>query len=130
MIKDALAGEPILLDNGCDVPLPWVYIDDVTAALQAAIEAPRENIRETDLLAYNVTGPGYPTFREIAEIVQEFVPGAVIEDTYVADKYAMNARKMCLAAITRDLQWTPQVTIHDGVQKLFAALSPAELCTK
>jgi UDP-glucose 4-epimerase len=40
MIKDALAGEPILLDNGCDVPLPWIYIDDVTAALQAALKPP------------------------------------------------------------------------------------------
>ena len=117
--KAALAGQPIVLDAGCDVPLPWVYVDDVCFALQRALSVPRDRIREVDTLAYNVTGPGFPTFREIAELVKEHVATATIRPTSDADKYAMNARKMSLAAIERDLGWTPQVDIRQGVKLLF-----------
>jgi UDP-glucose 4-epimerase len=123
MLKSALAGEPIPLDQGCDVPLPWVYIDDLCAALRAALEAPKANLREVDTLAYNVTGPGYPTFREIATVIQQLVPQATIRETGEPDKYAMNARKMSLSASKRDLGWEPRVRIEEGVKLLFKALA-------
>jgi nucleoside-diphosphate-sugar epimerase len=123
MLKSALAGEPISLDQGCDTPLPWVYIDDSCAALQAALEAPKANLREVDTLAYNVTGPDYPTFREIAKVIQQLVPRATIRETGESDKYAMNARKMSLSASKRDLGWEPLVRIEEGVKLLFQALS-------
>ncbi|MBA4107911.1 MAG: NAD(P)-dependent oxidoreductase [Pirellula sp.] len=119
MFRAALAGEPIQLDAGYDVPLPWVYVDDVCSAIQTALTVPRVSIRETETLAYNVTGPGYPTFRQIAELVQELVPTATIQETSDPDKYAMNARKLSLAAIERDLPWSPQVDIRTGVELLF-----------
>lgn len=119
MFKAALARQPIVLDAGCDVPLPWVYVDDVCFALQRALSVPRDRIGEVDTLAYNVTGPGFPTFREIAELVKEHVPTATIQPTSDPDKYAMNARKMSLVAIERDLGWTPQVDIRQGVKLLF-----------
>jgi nucleoside-diphosphate-sugar epimerase len=124
MVKAALAGEPIPLDRGCDVPLPWVYIDDLCHAVRAALEAPRANLREADTLAYNVTGPGYPTFRHIAGVIQKLVPGSATRETGEPDQYAMNARKMSLAAIRRDLGWEPRVSIEDGVKRLFQALAP------
>jgi UDP-glucose 4-epimerase len=122
MLKAALAGEPIVLDRGCDVPLPWVYIDDVVEAIRAALEAPRDRIGETDTLAYNVTGPGYPTFREIAEIIRDLVPGTTVHEGDEPDKYAMNARKMSIEAISRDLGWEPRVAIREGVALLHEGL--------
>lgn len=122
MVKAALAGEPIPLDKGADVPLPWIYIDDLCAALRTALEAPRESIRDTDTLAYNVTGPGYPTFRDIAQVIQKRKPGATLRETGEPDQYAMNARKMSLSAIQRDLGWEPRVDIEQGVDLLFKAL--------
>jgi UDP-glucose 4-epimerase len=122
MLKSALAGQPIILDRGCDVPLPWVYIDDLCSALRTALVVPRERFREADTLAYNVTGPGYPTFREIARVVQELVPGATVQEGDEPDKYAMNARKMSLAAIKRDLGWEPRVPILEGVKALHRGL--------
>jgi UDP-glucose 4-epimerase len=122
MVKCALAGEPIPLDEGSDVPLPWVYIDDLCAALLACLDAPKAAIGEVDTLAYNVTGPGYPTFREMATVIQQLVPGATLRETGEADKYAMNARKMSIFAIQRDLGWEPQVGIEAGVRRLFEAL--------
>jgi UDP-glucose 4-epimerase len=126
MIKAALADEPILLDAGCDVPLPWVYVDDVCLALQRALTVRRASIGERDTLAYNVTGPGFPTFREIAELVKSHIPAAKIEQTSDPDKYAMNARKMSLAAIERDLGWKPQVDIRQGVKLLVESFTSQE----
>lgn len=123
MFKAALSGEPIVLDAGCDVSLPWVYVDDVCEAIQRALAVTREEIRERDTLAYNVTGPGFPTFLQIAELVRELVPTATIEATSGPDKYAMNARKMSLTAIERDLAWSPRVDIRAGVQRLFESFS-------
>jgi nucleoside-diphosphate-sugar epimerase len=76
-----------------------------------------------DTLAYNVTGPDYPTFREIAKVIQQLVPRATIRETGESDKYAMNARKMSLSASKRDLGWEPLVRIEEGVKLLFQALS-------
>lgn len=123
MIRAALAGEPIPLDRGSDVPLPWVHIDDLCEALRAALAVPRASVREVDTLAYNVTGPGYPTFREIARIIQGLVPGSTVAETGEPDQYAMNARKMSLDAIGRDLGWTPRVGIEEGVSLLYRALA-------
>jgi UDP-glucose 4-epimerase len=123
MVKAALDSEPIPLDHGCDLPLPWVSIDDVGQAVRRALEAPKQNLREADTLAYNVTGPGYPTFRDIARIIQQLVPGANTRETGEPDQYAMNARKMSLMAIQRDLGWEPRVSIEDGVRLLFKCLA-------
>jgi nucleoside-diphosphate-sugar epimerase len=123
MVKAALAGEPIPLDRGCDVPLPWIYIDDLCQAVHSALEAPREHVREVDTLAYNVTGSGYPTFREIAGVIRKLVPGATTRDTREPDQYAMNARKMSLTAIQRDLGYSPRVGIEQGVKLLFQSLA-------
>jgi nucleoside-diphosphate-sugar epimerase len=122
MLQAARAGEPIPLDRGADVPLPWVHIDDLVGALDTTLAVPRERFASGDLLAYNLTGPGYPTFRAIVGIVQQLVPGATRKETDESDKYAMNARKMSLAASKRDLGWEPRVSIAEGVRSLFEAL--------
>jgi nucleoside-diphosphate-sugar epimerase len=123
MVQSALAGAPVPLDRGCDVPLPWVYVDDLCAAVQSALAVPRQDLREADTLAYNVTGPGYPSFRDIARVIQQLAPGATTQETGEPDPYAMNARKMSLTASKRDLGWEPRVPIEDGVQRLFKALA-------
>lgn len=124
MIKAAITGVPMVLAEGCDIPLPWVHIDDVCSAFLASLEAPRDRIHEIDTLAYNVNGPKYPTLREIAKIIQDLVPGASTIERDYPDPYAMNARKMSIAAIERDLGWKPVVSIAEGVRSLYKALVP------
>ena len=121
MLQAARAGQPIPLDCGAEVPLPWVHIDDLIAALHTALTVPRARFASGDLLAYNVTGPGYPTFREIAGIVQQLIPGVALKETGESDKYAMNARKMSLEASKRNLGWEPRIGIAEGVRSLLEA---------
>jgi UDP-glucose 4-epimerase len=123
MINAAAAGEPIPLDDDCDLPLPWVQIEDICAALQAGLQAAPEKNRPVARLSYNVTGPGYPTFRQMAGVIQQLVPGATTRETGEPDRYAMNARKMSLVAIERDLGWVPRIGIEEGVKRLFRDLT-------
>lgn len=123
IIKAAVAGEPILLDDGSDAALPFVHVDDVCAAIIASLDAPKENIRRTHSLAYNVTGPGHPTFAQIGGVVQALTPAASVKHTGEPDKYAMNARKMSPSAIKRDLGWEPRITIEEGVRSLAQAIA-------
>lgn len=122
-IKCALAGQPLVLDQDCDLPLPWLHIGDAVDAVLAALDAPRDRIYNDGTYAYNVTGPGSPTFREIARSVADALPGTRIVEGSAPDKYAMNARQMALSAIKRDLGWEPRVSIEEGVRRLVESLS-------
>jgi UDP-glucose 4-epimerase/UDP-glucuronate 4-epimerase len=118
MIHQALDTGTIVLDRDSDVPLPWVYVTDLVSAVRAALEAPRTRLRNEGTYAYNVTGPGFPTFSQIAATIAGAIPGTSIVQGDAPDKYGMNARTMSLAAIERDLGWKPQITIEDGVRFL------------
>ncbi len=122
-LQAVLAGEPIVLKKGCDLPLPWVHINDVISVFQDVLKAPKEKFKKSDTLAYNVTGPGYPTIRQIAQIIKTLIPKAVIKESNLPDPYAMNARKMSLDAIKHDLGWEPKVTIEEGIKSLHAYLT-------
>jgi nucleoside-diphosphate-sugar epimerase len=118
MIVQALGPGTIELHRGSDLPLPWIYVDDVVAAVSAALAAPPEKLVNDGTHAFNVTGPGYPTFSEIAATIAELVPGTTVEQSDEPDKYAMNARKMSLEASAQGLGWVPQVAIDSGVARL------------
>lgn len=118
MILQALGPGTIELHRGSDLPLPWIYVDDVVAAVRAALAAQREQLANEGTHAFNVTGPGYPTFAEIAERITDLIPGTTVTQGDEPDAYAMNARKMSLDASERELDWVPQVAIDAGVAKL------------
>lgn len=122
MIEQAKSSGVIRLHTGADLPLPWVHIDDVCTVLDAAFSAPRKVLSNSGVRAYNVTGPGAPTFAEIARAVASEIGGCSIEQGDGPDAYVMNARTMSTAAAAADLGWTPTVSIQAGVADLVAAL--------
>ncbi|MBK1700119.1 NAD-dependent epimerase/dehydratase family protein [Thiococcus pfennigii] len=101
---------------------PWrpiVHVDDICRAYLAALEAPREAVHDQ---AFNVgtTTENYQ-IRELAEIVQEIVPGSRVE--FAADAgpdkrcYRVDCNK-----IARALHgFKPQWTARRGVEQLYHA---------
>lgn len=121
MIRQARDTGVITLHQRAELPLPWVHVGDVCQVLLAALAAPRENLSNGGTFAYNVTGPGHPTFARIADGIVTHLPGARVQTGDEPDAYDMNARTMSIAAAARDLGWTPQVTIEAGVAELMAS---------
>lgn len=122
MLKSALAGGPIVLARGADLPLPWIYIDDVCFAIDKVLSLPKQGFKDVEALAYNLAGPGSASLKEIAQIVQALVPKAVIQESTERDIYAGNPRRIDISAVQRDLGWEPKVTIAEGVRSLYKFL--------
>jgi nucleoside-diphosphate-sugar epimerase len=111
-------GEVLIKSDGT----PWrplVHIEDISRAFLAVLHAPREVVHDR---AFNV-GATTENYRisEVAEIVQEVIPGSRI--TYAADGgpdercYRVNCDK--LPALVPE--YRPEWTVRRGVEELFEA---------
>ena len=117
-------GEVYLKSDGT----PWrplVHVEDIARAYIAAVEAPRELIHNE---AFNVgtTTENYQ-MREIAEVVQQVVPGCKVA---YADDAGPDTRcyRVDCNKIARVLHgFKPQWTVRRGVEQLYEAYRSAEL---
>jgi len=119
-----LKGEVLLKSDGT----PWrplVHIEDISRAYLAVLEAPRELIHNE---AFNV-GRSTENYqmREVAEIVQQVVPGSEIR---LADGASPDTR--CYRVDCSKLEQTlpayrPRWTVRDGVEELYQAYKDFEL---
>jgi nucleoside-diphosphate-sugar epimerase len=107
---------------------PWrpiVHIEDIARAFLAALAAPRETVHN-QALNVGQTEENY-RIRELAEIVQEVVPGSRIE--YAKDGgpdprcYRVDFRKIC--RVLPDFK--PQWNARQGAEELYAAYQCAGL---
>lgn len=121
MVRQAMDSGVVTLHQGADLPLPWVHVDDICTALDAAFAADRKCLDGNDIHAYNVTGPGQPTFEQIASAICSSIPGTRVEQGDEPDAYVMNARTMSTDAAATDLGWIPSVTVEKGVENLLDA---------
>lgn len=108
-------GEVLLKSDGT----PWrplVHIEDISRAMLACLEAPRELIH-TEAFNVGATAENY-RIREVAEIVHEAVPDSRIGFGPDAGPDLRNYRVDCdkLAAVLPAA--TPRWTVRDGVEEL------------
>lgn len=111
-------GEVLIKTDGS----PWrplVHIEDISRAYLALLEAPREQVHNE---AYNVgrTKENYQV-RDVADLVQEIVPGSVVR---YADGASPDTR--CYQVDCSKLEDTvpgyqPQWTVKKGVQQIYDA---------
>jgi nucleoside-diphosphate-sugar epimerase len=98
---------------------PLVHVEDVSRAVLAALEAPREAVHNE---AFNVgaTAENYRV-RDVARIVGEEVPGCAVS---FADGASPDTRsyRVAFEKIAERLGWQPQKTVRDGVREVYAAL--------
>ncbi len=99
---------------------PLVHVEDVSRAVLAALEAPRESVHNQ---AFNVgrDGENYQV-RDVATIVGEEVPGCAVT---FADGASPDTRsyRVSFAKIAERLpDWRPTWTVRDGVRQVRDAL--------
>ena len=116
MLANALAGRPTVYPWGVGYRRLWTYLDDIVAAVIAALDAPAESIREP-LRAYNIAGPEFAPLDELAEIVRELVPGAEIRLGDGWNPEDVRTAPLALDAAARDLGWAPKVRVRDGLAR-------------
>jgi nucleoside-diphosphate-sugar epimerase len=107
---------------------PWrpvVHVEDISRAYLAALEAPRDTIHNQ---AFNVgaTTENYQ-IRELAEIVNDIVPGCSIEYAPDAGPDKRCYRVNCERIATELPKFKPQWTARRGVQQLYEAYCEAKI---
>jgi len=120
LLSDAMAGRPTRISTGAAAMRQYVHVDDIAEALTALLRAERIERR-----AYNLSGGDYRPFGEIVELISELCPGAdaVVEDT--PDPEDPHMGPLSIAAIERDLGWTPKLSLADGLRHYRDWLGPA-----
>lgn len=74
MVENAVRGVPTHLDHGREFPRDYTHVKDVAQLAHRALDVPAARVR--DRIFYAATGRGLVTAGEVAEIVQEQIPGA------------------------------------------------------
>jgi nucleoside-diphosphate-sugar epimerase len=109
-------GDVLLKSDG----LPWrpiVHIEDISRAFLAAVEAPRDVVH-AEVFNVGVTTENYQ-IREIAEIVEDVVPGSAVRYAPQASPDKRSYRVDC-SKISRVLPgFRPQWTARRGAEELY-----------
>lgn len=117
LVENALAGRPTRVPDAARRDRQHVYVDDVAAAVVAALDAPGPLPRR----AYNL-GPGEAlTAAEVAAQVGRGVPGVVLqEDPSVPLANSFNLGPLDIGAARRELGFTPRTGLAEGAARVAA----------
>ncbi|HEX8099229.1 MAG TPA: NAD-dependent epimerase/dehydratase family protein [Actinomycetota bacterium] len=118
-LRLALAGEPLVIYGEGTQTRDFIYVDDICAAVERALEAKRGGI-------YHL-GTGVETsVNELAERVIT-VTGADVEIDRQPPRPADAARSFVeFAAAKRDLGWSPRVSLDEGLAATAAWMRSAD----
>jgi nucleoside-diphosphate-sugar epimerase len=119
LIRDAARGEVTVIPCDPAFVYHYVYVDDVAAAIIAALEAARLPDRE-----YNVGSGEALTMPEVARIAARVLPGSRARLEPGADDVPDRQAVFAIGAIARDLGWTPRYDLARGLVAHRAALPP------
>jgi nucleoside-diphosphate-sugar epimerase len=110
MVEAATDGTTAKIRYRPDARCQFVYMDDVVAALTAALSVTQHARR-----IYNVTGGTSLTLAEVATIASAVLPGLSIEfgDDPLSREYCL--RRIDISAAERDLGYVPKVGLADGI---------------
>ena len=118
IILDAKAQRPTVIP--CDPAFRYHYVhaDDVAKAIASALTAPVIKRR-----AYNVGSGEALTMLQIAAIAENTVAGARVVLTEGADDVPDVQNEFDIGRIERDLGWTPELSLNDGLIAYSEAIS-------
>jgi nucleoside-diphosphate-sugar epimerase len=104
---------------------PLVHVEDIAAAYCAVLEAPRESVHDQ---AFNV-GATTENYRvlQVAEIVEEVVPGARVTFAADAGPDKRNYRVTCDKLQKMVPGYRPKWTLKLGIEQIYTAFRDHEL---
>ncbi len=108
LLRAAIDGRPIVIDHNSGRIAPYVYRDDVVAALRSALDA-----EQTPAYAYNIAGPEALSDAGLVDAVRHQFPNAEITMPAASGPLVGGALDGALAA--RDLGYRPAFDIHKGI---------------
>lgn len=116
MVDAFLSGRPAQLEFRPDARCQYVHVDDVVAALDAAVFADR-----LPRFAYNISGGTSLTLREVADAAARALPGLDVRfgDSPLSGEYGL--RRIDGGAAERDLGYRPSLTLEEGIRAYAAA---------
>jgi UDP-glucose 4-epimerase len=117
MVEAAINGTTAKIGYRPEARCQFVYIDDVVAALTAALAVTRHPRR-----IYNVAGGTSLTLAEVATIAREVLPALSVEfgDDPRSREYGL--RRIDMSAAERDLGYAPKVGLAEGIAAYAARL--------
>jgi UDP-glucose 4-epimerase len=119
MIRDAAAGRPTAIPGDPEFKYHYVYVEDVAAALTAALEAEELPHREY------VVDTGHPlTMPEVLTIARTVIPGLRAELVPGADEVSDVQMKFDPGRIAADLGWRPRFNLARGIAAYMRDLPP------
>jgi nucleoside-diphosphate-sugar epimerase len=117
MIVAGLENRPLSLPIGSRQLYHYVHIDDVAAALKAALTA-----RSFGSPAYTIAADRGFTLQQIAEKVRKVVPGPPINVGPARDPLSDPQGSYSIEAAVRDLDWRPVIDLSTGIRSYADAL--------
>ena len=113
-----ISGKVLIKSDG----MPWrplVHIEDIALAFKCILEAPRDLVHNE---AFNVglTSENY-RIHEVADMVQEIVPGSSVTYASDASPDARNYRVNCDKILNTLTNFKPRWTVRKGIEQLYAA---------
>jgi UDP-glucose 4-epimerase len=111
MLAAALAGRRLEIAYGYDQRFHFVHVDDVAAAVTAALVTVR-----IARPSYNIAGDSGVSLGALADFVRRSAPDAEIEVKHGIDPLSDIQGPYDLSAAAQDLGWRPAITLEEGVR--------------
>jgi nucleoside-diphosphate-sugar epimerase len=110
MVEAGVDGVTAKIPYRPDARCQFVYIDDVVAALMAALSMGPRSRR-----IYNISGGTSLTLAEVARVASGVLPGLRVEfgDDPLSREYCL--RRIDISAAERDLGYVPKVSLAEGI---------------
>ena len=110
MINAAINHEKLYLPLKSNLCWPYIYIDDVISAIIKSLHH-----KDTHTFSYNVTGPDFPSYQNIFEIIKSFYCNFEVE---FSKKNSFEKLEFFnIEKINNDIGWKPSFNIKKGVIK-------------